>query len=105
MRAYETVHAEPNDSIDRPSYRVNFWSPSGSTWGLDAWVLVEARDINEVLQWAEKQAEGRRFEVFVEMDEEPLKSFHSPRTSGLIRLYGSNPNTGVTLEFGRLRKL
>lgn len=105
MRAYETVHAEPSDSIEDPSYRVNFWSPSGSTWALDAWVLVEARDIKEVLQWVEKQAEGRRIEVFVEMAEEPVKPFQSPRSSGLIRLYGTNPNSGVTLEFGRLRKL
>ena len=105
MRAYETVHAEPSALIEDPNYRVNFWSPSGDTWSLDAWVLIGARDVNEVLQWVEKQAKGRQAEVFVEMAEDPARKFQTPRTSGLIRVYGTNPIAGITMEFGRLRKL
>ena len=105
MRAYETVHAEPRNSIEAPNYRVNFWSPSKNVWSLDAWVLVDVEDVGEVLQWVKENAKGRRSEVFVEMEEEAIQPFQTPRTSGLIRLYGTNPNAGETLEFGRFRKL
>ena len=32
MRLIETVHAEPRDSVDQPSYRVNFWQWSGEAF-------------------------------------------------------------------------
>ncbi|TFC96753.1 MULTISPECIES: hypothetical protein [Cryobacterium] len=107
MRATETVHAEPRDSIDSPAYRVNFWqrpSPEHG-WNLDAYVLTDVEDITEVLQWVDEHAAGRRFEVFVEMNEEPERSFQSPRMTGLIRMLGSNPNAGETVEIVRLQKM
>lgn len=100
MRSIETVHAEPRDSVDSPSYRVNFWDrPSpGFAWNLDAYVLTEVEDIAEVLGWVDEHARGRRFELFVESDDEPVRSFESPRTTGLVRLIGSNPNAGEPIE-------
>jgi hypothetical protein len=107
MRAIETVHAEPRDSIDSPTYRVNFWQRSSPerAWNLDAYALTGVEDITEVLQWVDEHGAGRRFEVFVEMDEEPARSFQSPRKAGLVRLLGSNPNAGETVEIVRFVKM
>ncbi|MBG6054755.1 hypothetical protein IWX81_001145 [Salinibacterium sp. CAN_S4] len=107
MRATETVHAAPRDSIDLPAYRVNFWqrlSPE-QAWNLNAYVLTEAENITELLRWVDEHAAGRRFEVFVEMNEEPERWFQSPRTTGLIRLLGRNPNAGETVEIVPLEKM
>ncbi|MGV2952212.1 hypothetical protein ACNPM8_08570 [Glutamicibacter sp. AGC46] len=94
MRAIETVHAEPLDLDDSPSYRVNFWEQPhpASGWNLDAFALVEVQDVSEALRWAEKQANGRIFELFAEVDSEPENPFDTPRKTALIRLFGSNPN-------------
>ena len=64
MRAYETGHAEPQDLIDSPSYRVNFWTKPrpGYGWNLDANVLTEAGDITAVLRWVDEHADGRLFD-------------------------------------------
>ena len=107
MRPLKTVQAEPRDFLDSPSYRVNFWQRSSPehAWNLDAYALTEVEDIPEVLRWVDEHADGRRFEVFVEMDEEPARSFQSPRRTGLIRLLGSNPKTGETVEKVRFVKI
>ncbi|WP_198295437.1 hypothetical protein [Diaminobutyricimonas sp. LJ205] len=98
------LHAEPRVSVDSPAYRVNFWQRSGLAWSLDAYALTEVEDIAEVLRWVDEHADGRRFEVFAEMDDEPEGSFQSPRMAGLIRLLGANPNLGVSVEIGRFEK-
>lgn len=103
MRAFETYHAENSHFIESTVYRVNFWSP-GAAWALDAYVLTEAEDVTEVLRWADEHARGRRFEVFAEMEDEPVGPFESPRTAGLVRLLGSNPNLGEWHEIGRFEK-
>lgn len=103
MRASETVHAEPRDSIDSPNYRVNFWTP-GQGWALDAHVLTEVTDVAEVLTWVHENAAGRRFEVFAELNPEPVGAFQAPRTAGLLRLVGSNPNAGDTVLIGTFVK-
>ncbi|MBP3036920.1 hypothetical protein J2M53_11755 [Arthrobacter sp. zg-ZUI100] len=84
MRAYETDHAEPRESMDSPNYRVNFWVKPrpGYGWNLDAYVLTEAGDITEVLRWVEEHADGRRFEVFAEIDEEPVLPLGTPGPVG-----------------------
>jgi hypothetical protein len=102
MRASETVHAEPAFSLGAPSYRVNFWQRSGEgAWALDAFVLTEVREVTEALEWAEEHANGRRFELFAEGQEEPVGFFGTPRTSGLVRLLGENPNIGGPVVIGR----
>lgn len=105
MRSIGTVHAEPSDSVESPVYRVNFWQQPGPgyAWNLDAYVLTEARDITEVLLWVNEQADGRPFEVFIEMAEEPILTFEQPRTSGLIRVLGSNPNEGERFNIGEFK--
>ena len=94
MRAIETVHSESSDSIDSTVYRVNFWQrPSPQhAWNLNAYLLSEALEITEVLPWVDEHARGRPFEVFAEMNDEPVGPFESPRTAGLVLLLGSNPN-------------
>jgi hypothetical protein len=99
MQASETVHAENQDFIDSPFYRVNFWeqaSPAAG-WMLDAFVLSDVEDLTQVHQWIEENAHGRRFELFVEIEYEPVKPFASPRKSGLVRLLESNPNAGESV--------
>lgn len=61
---------------------------------MDAHVLTEVQDIAEVLRWVDAHARGRRFELFAELHDEPERSFDSPRTTGLVRLLGTNPNAG-----------
>lgn len=94
MRISETVHAENRCTIDSPFYRVNFWERASPRhgWLLDAHVVNEVESVMDVYRWIEDNARGRRFELFVEMQEEPLGPFTSPRTSDLIRLAGTNPN-------------
>lgn len=101
MQASETVHAENHDFIDSPFYRVNFWEQASPPrgWMLDAFVLSDVEDLTQVQQWIEENARGRRFELFVETQDEPVNPFSSPRKSGLIRLLGSNPNAGESVHF------
>lgn len=106
MRASETVHAEPKYLVDSPSYRVNFWRQPAPEygWNLEAYVLTEAIDFAEVLQWVEDHADGRRFEVFVEATNETVHTYGEPRTTGLIRVLGTDPNLGESTEIGRFTK-
>lgn len=109
MRHFETVHAEPKEFIKFPTYRVNFWQKpiAGGGWPLDAYVILGAGSVTEVISWVEKNARGRDFEIFAEMDEEPVGSFDMPRKSGLVRLLGKNPNEedGITIEIGKFTKV
>lgn len=104
VRHIETVHAEPHHIVDQPSYRVNFWQKSGGAWALDAHAFDDVDDVAEVLEWANNHSAGRRFELFVEIDTEPLGEFLTSRKAGLIRLLGSNPNAGESVEFGPFEK-
>ncbi|MGX5359130.1 hypothetical protein [Kocuria sp. KH4] len=104
MRVLETIHAEPKSFVDSPIYRVNFWQqpvPEGA-WMLDAYILVDVKDINEVIFWVGEHSQGRRFEIFAEVEEWPVGRFGVPRKTGLLRLLGNDPNEegGVTVKFG-----
>ncbi|MGP5030727.1 hypothetical protein ACTXJG_04720 [Glutamicibacter arilaitensis] len=90
----ETDHAEPSEMVPFPNYRVNFWekrSPECS-WSLDAYVLLDVAEINEVLDWAREHANARPYEVFAEFDDEEIHELATPRTTPLIRLFGEDPN-------------
>ncbi len=107
MRAIETDHAEPRHSVVSPCYRVNFWVQPrpGYSWALDAYALVDVQDVSEALRWVDEHANGRLFEVFAETDFEPEAPFGTPRKTGLVRLLGSNPNAGETVEIGRFETI
>lgn len=97
MHAHDTVHAEPQLQIEAPRYRVNFWREPPlpyTAFQLDAHVVTDAEDIREVLSWAEDYARGCTYEVFVEIDDEPLHEVTRPRSVGLIRVFGRDPNQG-----------
>ena len=81
---------DPRDTrweVDRPTYRVYFWSrretPDGAPApASDEWEVSEA-DVDEVLTWARSAARGRSFVVYAcASDSEGL---------GLVRLLGSAP--------------
>lgn len=100
MRAHETVHAEPGRILGHPTYRVNFWERPGpdTGWQLDAFALTEANDVAEAMAWADEHSRGRRFELFVEIENEAVHDFQTPRRADLIRLTGTDPNDGVSVE-------
>ncbi|WP_342023445.1 hypothetical protein AAE021_16850 [Arthrobacter citreus] len=64
--------------------------------------MSEVESVTEVYQWIGENAHGRRFELFVETQEEPLGPFTSPRKSDLIRLAGSNPNAEEAVNIATL---
>lgn len=107
MRSMETVHAEPRITTESPTYRVNFWQRQSPMqgWNLDTYVLTDVEDVEKVLRWVHEHSRGRRVELFAETEDEPITSFENPRTTGLIRLLGSNPNVGVPVEIGRFDKI
>ncbi|QYH35843.1 hypothetical protein FFT87_07695 [Salinibacterium sp. M195] len=95
MKAEPTVHSEELEELAHPVYRVNFWAKPLSAafgWNLDAWVVFGAADLDEVSQWVEDHAKGRRYELFVETVSQTYSGFEKPRTASLVRLAGANPN-------------
>ena len=66
---------------DATVYRVYFWSADGGR--CDEYELSGARDVREVVAWADANAAGRVAEIFVRHD-------HPPQ-HGLIRLAGARP--------------
>jgi len=47
---------------------------------------------------AKEHSRGRRFELFVEIEDEAVPAFQAPRRSDLIRLAGTDPDDGVSVE-------
>lgn len=94
MELFSTTHAEPREVSDNPRYRVNIWDRPDAVyaWNLDAYVICDADDVEGALRWALARAAGRPYELFVEVDDEPVREVSAPRTSALIRLAGGNPN-------------
>lgn len=95
MRTTNTIHAEPEEYYEHPIYRVNFWEcTSQGSYNLDARIIVDASDIEEVQHWIMENAQGRIYELFVECNETDgvTDDGWTPRTATLIRLAGRNPN-------------
>lgn len=63
---------DPEHSLleqDEAVYQVHFWSRPGgedSMWSRHEWRLEGAKDLPEVLAWADREAAGRRFTRYVE---------------------------------------
>ena len=98
MKVTQTVHAEPETISTRPAYRVNFWTASGSAWALDAYVLSDVNDVHEVKNWIRGKAHDGPYELFAETEPFFETEFLTPRTSNLVRLAGTNPNEGDSVE-------
>ncbi|MGO2051888.1 hypothetical protein ACT3TP_02720 [Glutamicibacter sp. AOP38-B1-38] len=71
---------------------------------LDAYALVEVQDVSPALRWVDEHAEGRSFELFLEMGFEQEGPFGIPRKTRIVRLMGSNPNAGKPVEMGNIKK-
>jgi hypothetical protein len=85
------VHqVDPRDirwEVDHPSYRVYFWhqpspDPADSMWHSDEWEIGGA-DVDQVLTWASDHAAGRRYVIYVRVDDRD--------GLGLVRLLGTDP--------------
>ena len=70
------------------AYRVYFWTliadavpPSAPLWRCTP-LRLEATDVGEVLTWANENADGRSYTVYVEVDADP---------PGLMQIYGVDP--------------
>jgi len=73
---------DPRDvgwEIDRPSYRVHFHDPTGTSYEYE----VSDADAIEVLDWAETRRAGRTYALYVCVPCGDL---------GLVRLLGTDPN-------------
>lgn len=103
MRVTPTVHAEPEDYEEYPTYRVNFWQsgPGQVSFNLEAFVVSGALDVNQVKEWIHDHAAGRSYELFVEVDGTVPDDYRKPRVAALIRLEGRDPNMGEMTEIGR----
>ncbi len=80
-------------SVEIAVYRVDFWrkplarpgtDPERIGYKLDADRITDAPDVHEVLSWAEANAEGRTFVVYVSDERDPNEP-------GAIRLSGTDP--------------
>lgn len=86
-------------------YRIDFWALApGGAWGLDAYIVKNATDVLEVVEWANNQCNGRPFEIFVETDEDTPVVEEEQRNQGLIRVLGEAPDEGVAVQFGLMIK-
>jgi hypothetical protein len=57
----------PASVQEDPVFRVRLWAPSrkeGGAWLVDDWELTHG-DLDEVIAWAEEQAQGHPYELFV----------------------------------------
>ena len=70
--------------VDEPDYRVYFFEADGRS---DEYHLTGARDLAEVLDWAQANANGRAYVVYVFTDFGP-----GGEQPSLIRLLGQDPN-------------
>jgi hypothetical protein len=78
---------DPRDirfEVDQPDYRVYFFGPAGRS---DEYHLTGARDLAEVLDWAQANAHDRTYVVYVFTEFGP-----GSEQPTLIRLLGQDPN-------------
>jgi hypothetical protein len=75
---------------DADGYRVFFWElvrdPPPPMWECSPWRLTGAGDILEAIQWANANADGRRFMIYAEV--------RHGQQPGLVLVYGADPTRG-----------
>ena len=92
MTVLDAHKVDPRDTqweIDQPPYRVHFFERRGAqqpTWESEEWEL-NASDVTDVLAWAEATSRDRPHVVYAYVS--------SDSGSGLVRLFGSDPNSQV----------
>jgi hypothetical protein len=75
---------DPCDTVwelDSPTYRVYFWRARSGGYECEEFEL-DARDVDEAIEWAESRAGGRTFTLYAVVD---------GAERGLIRLLGVDP--------------
>jgi hypothetical protein len=88
----EVRRVDPRDTEweeDFPTYRVYFFTDPGPGlhgWTSDEFELKQAEDVQAVIDWSEKEADGRTYIIYV------LVPAPHPTSSGLLTLLGHDPN-------------
>jgi hypothetical protein len=85
---------EPTEPAGPASvYQVEFWTqlndpppPLAPMWQVEPIRLAGARDVREVLAWADERAQGRKVTIYVEVNRGP--------DAGRVRLVGVDPTWG-----------
>ena len=83
MRAVPIDPEDATGELDPARYRVLLWNrprDATSSWQLDEWEVVQARDVIEVIEWAESQ-NATTYEIAV-----VWPSYSQARDGRLIRL-------------------
>ena len=89
MKASQVDPRDVTWEVDRPTYRVYFWTHDGSA--CDEWRLTDATNVHDILAWAdERVGEQRSYQVFVEVSAES--------GLGLLRLSGADPTSSQGLQ-------
>jgi hypothetical protein len=93
----EAAQVDPRDiswEVGAPTYRVYFWSrvdvspgvaAGCAGWVADEWRLTRARDVHEVLTWAEQRRGGRSYTLYAE--------FGGEDGMGMVNLAGIDPTS------------
>ncbi|WP_432496808.1 hypothetical protein [Kineococcus auxinigenes] len=107
MRSEGVDPRDVSSEVEQPAYRVHFRERTGTAHDFpqrrgpdlgppraypssssDEHRLLQARDVQEVLQWAQQQADGRLFVVHVETTDGGQR--------GLLRLQGRDPDDATS---------
>lgn len=90
----ESRWAEPAEPADAAlTYQVEFWTklndpppPLAPMWHVETTRLSGARDVREVLAWAEERVRGRNLTIYAEVNR--------GADAGRVRLVGVDPTWG-----------
>lgn len=80
MRVVGHDPRDTNSQVLDPAYRVDFWDGDGAS---DSYRFTDVKDVTEVLDWAQKNANGREISLCVEDRELDRLT--------LIRVFGVEP--------------
>lgn len=82
--------------FETPTFRARIWSAPikvGYTWAVDEYEITDASDLNEAINWAEREADGRPLEFFVKCFDTVTAVLDSDEVSRpwMMKLFGTSP--------------
>jgi hypothetical protein len=99
VRAELVLPGEISSLIQDPTFRVVLWNRparAGDAWFHDEWQIDDARDVREVVEWAEAQG-ATTFEVLIRWDSAGRDGNGDPcGTFGYVRVAGEPGEDGFT---------
>lgn len=87
------IDIKETDREEHPRYRIDFWArpAPGYAWNSDIWLIEDAPNVATVMEWADRHAQGRRYQLLV-------STRSDTEHSNYILLMGSNPNDPSALS-------